>query len=57
MRSLFILKNKNKKTAGIKTLFKQEDVYWKPNRVSTFSNNYWIEYESNSNRNKNILLK
>ena len=27
MRSLFIIKNKSKTIAGIKTLFKQEDVY------------------------------
>ena len=41
----------------IRTLFKQEDDYYKPERVSNFWNNNYIEYESNNDSNKNLSLK
>ena len=36
-------------------LFKEED-YYKPERVSNFWNNNYIEYESNSDTSKNLSL-
>ena len=41
----------------IRILFKQEDDYYKPERVSNFWNNNYIEYESNNDSNKNLSLK
>ena len=38
----------------IRTLFKQEDFYYKPTRVSHFWNSNYIEYECSSDRNKNL---
>ena len=35
----------------------QEDDYYKPIRVRNFWNNIYIEYESNSDKNKNLSVK
>ena len=40
----------------IRTLFEQEDEYYKPIRAGRFCNKNYIEYESNGDR-KNILTK
>ena len=37
----------------MRTLFEQEDDYYKPTRVDYFWNNNYIEYESSGDRNKN----
>ena len=37
--------NKDKIIRGVKTVFEQDEDYYKPNRVSTFQNNNYIEYE------------
>ena len=49
---------KDKIIADIRTLFEQEkeEDYYKPKRVSNFWNNNYIEYESNSGKNKNLSL-
>ena len=62
IKNLFTLKKENEAIKDriirdITTLFKQENVYYKPIRVSNFSNNSYIEYESSSDRNKNLSLK
>ena len=41
----------------IRTLFKQEDDYYKPIKVGNFWNNKYIEYESSGDRNKNLSVK
>ena len=38
----------------IKTLFEQEEDYYKPKRLGSFSNNNHIEYESNGDKNNNL---
>ena len=44
-------------TRDIKTRFEQEEEgCCKPERVNNFRNNNYIEYERNSNKNKNSLL-
>ena len=42
----------------IRTLFEQQEEkdYYKPKRVSNFWNNYYIEHESNSDKNRNLSL-
>ena len=41
----------------IRTLFEQqEEDYYEPKRVSNFWNNNYIEYESNSDKNRNLSL-
>ena len=40
----------------IRSLFKEED-YYKPKRVSYFWKNNYIQYESNSDRNKNLSIE
>ena len=56
IRNLFKLK-KEKKTIkdriirDIKTLFEQEDDYYKPVRVGNFCNSSYIEHKSNDDRN------
>ena len=42
----------------IRTLFEQQEEkdYYKPKRVSNFSNDNYIEYESNGDRNRNLSL-
>ena len=61
IRYLFILKkikkSKDRIIRDIKTLFEQEDDCYKPERVSNFWNNNYIENESNGDRNKNLSLK
>ena len=39
------------------TLFEPEydDDYFTPEKISIFSNNDYIEYESNSDRNRNLI--
>ena len=56
IRNLFKWKKENEAikdriNRGIKTLFAQEDGYYKPIRVGNFWNNSYIEYESNGDRN------
>ena len=41
----------------IRTIFEQEDDYCKSIRVGNFWNNNYIEYESSSDRNKNLSVK
>ena len=41
----------------IRTIFEQEDDYCKLIRVGNFWNNNYIEYESSSDRNKNLSVK
>ena len=50
---LLYWKKKTKKKN--QALFKEED-YYKPERVSNFWNNNYIEYESNSDTSKNLSL-
>ena len=62
IRNLLILKKENKEIKDriirdIRTLFEQEDDYYKLIRVGNFWNNNYIEYESNSDRNKDLSLK
>ena len=41
----------------IRTFFEQkEEDYYKPKRVSNFWNNNYIEYESNGDKNRNLLF-
>ena len=40
----------------IRTLFEQEENYYKPERVSNFWNNNYIEHESNGDKNRNLTL-
>ena len=37
-------------------VIKDDDDYFKPERLSNFQNNNYIEYKSNSNRNKNLSI-
>ena len=48
---------KDKIIRDIKTLFKEEDDYCKPIKEGNFWNNNYIEYESNSDKNKNLPVK
>ena len=62
MRNLFKLKKENEASKAriirnIRTLFKQEDDYYKPIRLGNFWNNNYIKYESSGERNKNLLIK
>ena len=41
----------------IRTLFEKEDDYYKQTRLDNFWNNNYIKYKSNSDRNKNLLIK
>ena len=61
IRNLLKLKKENEAIKDriirdIRTLFKQDD-YYKPTTVCNFWNNNYIEYESNSDRNKNLSVK
>ena len=40
----------------IRTLFEQKEDYYEPKWVSNFSNNTYIEYESNGDKNRNLSL-
>ena len=62
IRNLFKLKKetltiKDRIIRDIRTLFELGDDYYKPIRVGNFLNNNYIEYESNGDRNKNLLVK
>ena len=62
IRNLFKLGKENEMIKDriirdIRILVEQEDDYFKPKRVGNFWNNNYIEYESKSGRNKNILVK
>ena len=41
----------------IRTLFKQEDDFYKPIRVGNFWNGNYIKYESSGDKNKNLSVK
>ena len=41
----------------IRTLYKQEDNYYKPARVGNFLSNNYMKYESSDNRNKCFSVK
>ena len=41
----------------IRTLFEKEDDYYKQTSLDNFWNNNYIKYKSNSDRNKNLLIK
>ena len=47
---------KDKIFRDIKTLFEQEEDYYKLVRVAIFWNNNYIEYEGNGNRNKYLSI-
>ena len=48
--------NKDKIIRDIRTYFEQEEEdYYKPGRVISFWNNNYIEYESNGDKNNNLL--
>ena len=40
----------------IRTLFEQEEDNYVPKRVSSSWNNYYIEYESNGDKNSNLSI-
>ena len=40
----------------IRTLFKQAEDYFDPERISNFCNNNYIEYESNCDKGRNLSL-
>ena len=60
LRHSFKLKKENEPINGriireIKTIFEQEEDYHKLTRIDNFWTNNYIEYESNSDRNKNPI--
>ena len=62
IRNIFVLKKENREIKDIiirdiRTLFEQEDVYYKPKKASSFWNNNYIEYESDNDRNKKLSLQ
>ena len=62
IRNLFKIKKdyeeiKDSIIKHIRTLFEQEEKYYKPIRVGNFWNNNYIEYESSGDRNKNPSVK
>ena len=62
IRNLFKRKKENetikdKLIRDIRTLFNQEDDYYKPIRVGNFWNSNYIEYESSGDRNQNLSVK
>ena len=48
---------KNRMIKHIRTLFEQEENYYKPKKVNNFGNNNYIEYKSNGDRNSNLSLE
>ena len=49
---------KYKRIRYIRTLCEQQQQdYYKPKGLSTFWNNYYIEYESNGDKNRNLSLE
>ena len=61
VRNLFRLKKENEaikdRKISIKDLFEQEEDFYKPLSVGNFYSNNYIEYESNGDRNKTLLIK
>ena len=47
---------KDGRIRDIRTLFEQEDDYYKSKRVNNFWNNNYIKYESNGGKNRNLSL-
>ena len=47
---------KDKIIRDIRTLFEQEEYYYKPKRVSSIWNNNYIEYEISGYKNSNLSL-
>ena len=47
-------KIEEKMTGNIKKSCEQQKDYYKPIRVGNFWNNYYVEHESNFNKNKNL---
>ena len=47
---------KSRRTKDITILFEQEEDYYKPEKVSNFWNNNYIEYKSNGYKNRNLSL-
>ena len=45
-----------KKKHNERIIEEQEEDYYEPKRVSNVWNNNWIEYESNGDKNRNLLL-
>ena len=62
IRNLFKLKKENEATNNriirdIRTLFKQENIYYKPTRIGNFWKNNYIENEINGDRKKSLSVK
>ena len=62
IRNLFSLKKENEAIKGkivwdIKTIFKREEDHYKRTSVDSFWNYNYIKFESNGDRNKNLLVK
>ena len=62
IRNLFKTKKENEGikdriNIDIRTLFQQENDYYKLARLGYFDNNNHIDYEGRSDRNKNLLVK
>ena len=47
---------KDRIITDIRTLFEQEEDYYKPKRVSNFWNNNYVEHEINGDKNRNLSL-
>ena len=47
---------KDRTIRDIRTLLEQEEEYYKPKRLNNFWNNNYIQYESNSETNRNLSL-
>ena len=50
-------KSKTKIFRVIRTLFEQQDGYYKQVRGGNFRNNNYIKYESTADRNRNLSVK
>ena len=48
---------KGRIVGDIRSLFEQEEDYYKPVRVGNFYSTNYIKYESNSDRNKSLSIK
>ena len=62
IRNFFKIKKENEGikdriNRDIRTLFQQENDYYKPARLGYFDNNNHIDYEGRRDRNKNLLVK
>ena len=47
---------KDRIVTDIRTFFEQQEDFYKPERVSNFWNNNYIEYESNHDKDRNLSL-